>query len=200
MCMVFNESDDLNQSGSIFNDPSLQETYPQNDVPPKTSSANGLLNMYETFVEKFIEEPKKKYEHKNLQKYAKNHLAEQEEILKIFYSFGCNIILSEGLISIEYPQLNIVGKITVNGKDAEFDDNAKKIMKHLATLINNSNDFGHIMDNYEQENFYPVGELENEKVKINGVEQNVLAGTLMNKQGETKKVYYYKGKEITPDK
>lgn len=196
--MVFNENSDFSQNNSIFNDPELQQGgYPQiEQTPPKSS---GLLNMFNTFVDKFIEEPKKRKELKSLQKKADELLSEHEEVLKIFYSFGCNLYVNDGFIDIEYPPLNLKGRITLQNNTAEFDETTNKIMEHLAKLVNETNNFGQFMDKYEEEKYYPVGELERTKVLLNKTETEVLCGVMMNKNGETKQVYFYKGKEVQPD-
>lgn len=194
--MVFNESDDYSQNNSIFNSPELNEPPLPAEQEPVSS---GILDAFNTFVEKFVEEPKKKLELKKIQKQADKLLKPQEEILKIFYSFGCNIYMNDDSIDIEYPKLNLKGKITIVGDKAEFDETTNQIMEHLAKLVDGTNNFGNFMDKYEDEDFYPVSDLEREEILYNGNKITALTGTLMNKQGQTKQVYYYKGKEIEPD-
>ena len=199
--MVFNNSDESDQSGSIFNSPELNEPYAQPYYvnQPQPQQGSGLVDMFNNFVDKFIDEPKKKKELLKLQKEAQDKLGEHEEILKIFYNYGCNLKLYDGYMIVEYPPLNLMGSIKFTENGAEFDENANKIMEQLAKLLTTTNEFGSQMDNYEQEEFYPVGELEQVTIKLNGEEVKARCGTLMNKQGETKKVYYYKGKEVKPD-
>lgn len=194
--MVFNESDDYNQNNSIFNSPELQGPPP---LPDQGSVSGGVLDMFNTFVEKFVDEPKRKLELKNFQKQIDKQLGPTEEIFKIFYSFGCNLYVNEGFIEIEYPQLNLKGVITIKDGKAEFDETTTKIMEHLARLVNGTNNFGQFMDKYEDEKFYPASDLERQEITYKGENITVLTGTLMNKQGQTKQVYYYKGQEINPD-
>lgn len=199
--MVFNNNENnYNNNESIFSDPSLKaQEYPQLPVSQEPQLAETLLNFFDQFVNKFIEEPKRKNELKKFQNQAESILSPHEEILKIFYNFGCNLQLSEKYIDVEYPQLNLKGRITIDNNEVEFDDTAKKIMEHLAKLINNTNSMGGILDKYEQDKYYPASDLERKTIILEGKETEVLSGTMMNKQGLTKQVYYYKGKEVTPD-
>ena len=198
--MVLNNNDDLNQSGSIFNSNELREDYPQQPdyaVQPQVSSK--IIDIFNRFVDKFIDEPKKQRELRNFQKRAEDILSEHEEVLKIFYNYGCNIIIRDNFLTVEYPPLNLSGNIIFTDNGVEFDANTNKIMEQLAKLVMATNAFGSQMDDFEKQEFYPVGELEQVSIKYNNEEITALCGTLMNKQGETKKIYYYKGKEITPD-
>lgn len=194
--MSFNNQ---NNNESIFNDTtgmSLPEKYSEITEP----QSSGLLDLFDKFVNKFIDEPKQKLEIKKFQKQGNAILKEHEEILKIFYDFGCNLVLNDKYIDIEYMPLELVGRITItdDGK-AEFDENTQKIMEQLAKLIANANGLGGMMQNYEEQKFYPTGELTKTTISINGNPVEVMTGTLMNPQGETKQIYYHKGKEVYPD-
>ena len=78
--MSFNNQ---NNNESIFNDTtgmSLPEKYSEITEP----QSSGLLDLFDKFVNKFIDEPKQKLEIKKFQKQGNAILKEHEEILKIF--------------------------------------------------------------------------------------------------------------------
>ena len=201
--MEFNDNNENTQniSGSIFVDAASMEDY--GDVPvnyPPAQKENLILKLFESFVEKFIEEPKRRKEQKDFIESGQKMLGEYEDILTFFHDAGCLIVLNDNYIELEYPQLNLKGTITFKDGQPEFDDTTNKIMNHLSNMVINTNKLDDIINKHEDEGFYPVGDLAKETIILNGESAEVLAGEMMNKQGQTKKVYYYQGKEVQPDK
>lgn len=195
--MGFNDNNFNNDS--IFNSPELQPGYDYNAVNPQPTVGQGLAKFIDKVVNKFIEEPKAKRETRNLQKLADELFAENGEVLKVFYDFGCNIVFKDDFIELQYPQLDLVGKITIENDEAVFDETTQKIMEQLSKLVYNTSKLGDVINDYETQEFYPVGELVKRPITLNGKEVEVMTGMLVNPKGETKQVYYYKGKEVHPD-
>ena len=195
-------NDNNSMEGSIFNDPALKAEFTQPIMPvePPSQPAVNVMKFFDSLVNKLVDEPKQKGEIKKLSKEGAAMLQEHEEVLKIFYEFGCNIVLRDGEIEIECPPINVVGIITVHEDGTtEFDDATNQIMEYLSKMIVGSNNMNISINKYEDEGFYPVGELEKVVIKYKGQDVEALCGILQNDQGQTKKIYYYKGKEVTPD-
>ena len=200
--MVFGQDNNQNNNnfadnGSIFSTPAQNMSMPASqDAPPMKSGA--VMKFMDTLMSKFGDEPKPKEDIKKLVKEAEDLFKENEEIFHIMYQFGCNIEVAEGYVEFQYPALDLVGRLTFEkDKEPVLDENAQKIMEHLAVLIQNSNGMDAMINSYEEEEFYPVGDLEKQVLTINNQQYEVMVGTLMNPKGETKKVYYQNGKDVT---
>ncbi len=199
--MVFNDNNNQNINDSIFTDTSQIEGRQAFPVEETTKRGeNIIIKLFESFVEKFIDEPKRKKEIQNYIKSGTETLSEFEDILTLFHDTGCNIIVKDNLIELEYPVLNLKGTITLKDGEAVFDEVTNKILAHISAVIVNTNKLDDILNSYEEEGFYPVGDLTKKTIILNGKQTEVLLGEMMNKKGETRNVYYYKGKEVTPDK
>lgn len=198
------DNNKFNGSDSIFNDSSV---FPQgftNPVPQPASAqpvnSEGGGNFFVNLINKFVGNIPKKEEDIELQKQLVKFAKDNEDILEVFNKFDCKMEYGKDGIKLICPQLKIEGKITVKeDKTAEFDDNASRIMNHLANLVSGTNGLNMIVNEYEKQGFYPIDDLVKETVIYQGNSVEVMTGTLKNKQGETKKIYYYKGAEITPD-
>jgi hypothetical protein len=134
---------------------------------------------------------------KKIQKEAEKILSDSTSFFQLLYDFGCSLIYDKDFIEIYCEQINIKGKITVTkDKEFEFDENAKEILTYIANVINRSNSLHDIISKYEEQGFYPIGELKKETAIINGNECEVLVGTLENDKKEQKTIYYYNGNEL----
>ncbi|MBO6271401.1 hypothetical protein J6O48_01325 [bacterium] len=134
---------------------------------------------------------------KNLQKEADKLFEGNEEIFKVFHSFGCKLVYDRTSFKIICEPLKLTGTIKISKQqELEWDENAKKIIEYISNVVISSNSLESTLDNYEKEGFLPVGEMELKKIEINGAEREVLVGILKNSAGEEKTIYYYNGREI----
>lgn len=200
-------NDDSHMNGSIFDgnkgNYSNVPIAPENIPMPAANQVNN--NFVGTLVDKFMNSSKDKQnveqafiKDQSLQ--LKKIIEDNKEIFEIFAKYDCKMSIVENGIVVEYPSLNMTGKMTIKEDGTgEFDEDAMKIFEHLAKLIVRSEKMNSDIDKYEAEGFYPVGDLISEKITYKGQEIDVMVGMLANPKGETKKVYFYRGKEIHPE-
>lgn len=192
--MAYNDDNIINNNESIFS--TLQESQNQ-------QIQNGLSDIRihdNNIIKKFFEAVSEKLNEFKLQKTQKDIekiFSEVGPFLRFLYDYGCTAELKNDGIIIVCESLNKKGTLTVNkDKSVELDDDAKEIFNHVANLINKTNSLTEILNKYEEQGFYPVGELKTEKAIIDDKECEVLVGTLENDKKETKTIYYYNGKEV----
>ena len=194
--MVFENNDNGMGNNSIFDSPS--------DVNSKDAGAlngvNGTGYSETSFITKFFESVSgilKAQKDKNLLKKADEMIEESGSFLNLLNNFGCKISVCVDFIDISCEELKLAGRTTVNEKkELVFDENTKTILTYIANVINRTNSLHDIITKYEEQGFYPIGELEKEKAIINGQECEVLVGKLENSDKEQKTIYYYNGQEL----
>ena len=203
--------DDFNNSDSIFEDNSPEfssKPFP-NDLASDEKYKSHLNNSFiykilDSISEKMGEIAQKnkiEREIKSLQKYADKKFAGREEILKLFKSFGCHLTIMDKYVDFTCEQFNLKGKITFDkNQNAVFDEDTMRIFRIIANIIHNSNGLEDVINEYEKLGFYPIGELEQQTITVEGQQREVMAGILQNQQGEQKKIYFSNGKEVFPDK
>lgn len=202
--VMSHDNKNFGENDSIFSDSSSFSQGFTNPVPdavlnkpvPEQKEGGFLSKIVKKFIEAGQPSEADIQFRKELIKLAK----ENEDIFEVFNQFGCKLVYQKGCIVLKCPQLKLEGKITIKEDNtAEFDENTKRIMSHLANLVSNTNNLTLIVNEYEKQGFYPSGDLIKETIIYQGQSVEVLAGLLQNNKGETKKMYYYKGQEITPD-
>ena len=166
------------------------------DIPKPSRESAGML---EGLVDRLIKKPLKDSANKKEKTEFEKVVKENEELFKILMKYGCELVMQEDGAIINYPKMKLSGKIIVKNNKVEFDEDVKKIFQYIAQFEVQSGNLEQMIDSYEEQEFYPVGELEKQTVTYQGKEVEVMVGTLMNTKKETKKVYFYRGKEITPD-
>jgi len=192
--MAYNDDNIINNNESIFS--TLQESQNQ-----QIQSELSDIRIHDNnIIKKFFEAVSEKLNEFKLQKTQKDIekiFSEVGPFLRFLYDYGCTAELKNDGIIIVCESLNKKGTLTVNkDKSVELDDDAKEIFNHVANLINKTNSLTEILNKYEEQGFYPVGELKTEKAIIDDKECEVLVGTLENDKKETKTIYYYNGKEV----
>ncbi len=198
------DNKNFGENESIFSDSSSFTQGFTNPVPDavlnKSAPERKTGGFLSKIVKKFIDAGQPSEEDVKFRKELIKLAKENEDIFEVFNQFGCKLEYQKGCIILKCPQLKLDGKITIKEDNtAEFDENTQRIMSHLASLVSNTNNLTLIVNEYEKQGFYPSGDLVKETVTYQGKSVEVLAGILQNKKGETKKMYYYKGQEITPD-
>jgi len=139
-------------------------------------------------------------ENKKLQKTAAKLFKGNEEFIKLLNDFDCSLIHKQNVIEIKCEKFNLSGNITIETDgNMLFDENSQKILYYIAKVVNHSENMDNLLNNNEDDGFYPVGNLVKQKIMLNGKETEVLTGILANTKGETKQIYYYNGKEVQPD-
>lgn len=202
--------DDINNPDSIFEDNSpefsskpLPNDLTSDDKYKSHLNNNFIFKILDSISEKLgdiAQKNKTEREIKALQKYAENKLAGREEILKLFKSFGCHLTIMDKYVEMSCEQFNLKGKITFDkNQNAVFDEDTMRIFRIIADIIKSSNSLEDVINEYEKQGFYPVGDLEQQTITVEGQQREVMAGTLQNQQGEQKKIYYANGKELFPD-
>lgn len=193
--MAYDEDNILNNNESIFSTLANQqsaEVIPENLQNIKIHENNFIKNFFDSVSSK-LKEVKMKKE----QEEAEQILNEIVPFLRMLYDYGCTIDLNIDGIIIKCDFLNKTGKLTINkDKSVDVDDSAKEILQHVANLINKTGSLSDIIGKYEEQGFYPVGELTKEKAIINGEECEVFVGILENNKKEKKTIYYYNGNEL----
>ena len=187
-------------SDSIFDDNLLKQNQIQVNTPEQQYSniqTGSIVSKLFDVVSEKINEISDKQKLQKLQKEASKLFEGNEDIFRLFYMFGCELIYKKKYIELSCPTIKLKGKITINeNNEANFDENVMKIFEHITNIITSSNNLENTIDSLEAEGFYPIGELENKTIEINGENIEVMVGTLQNQNGETKNVYFYNGREI----
>lgn len=202
--------ENFNNSESIFDDKSPEYSSDKmvNDLTSDAKykshlSNNFIYNIIDSIsdkLEEFAKKNKTDREIKALKKFAENKLAGREAVLKLFKAFDCHLTVMDKCVEFSCKQLNMTGKITFDkNQKAIFDETTINIFRTIAEIISNSNSLEDVIDKYEEQGFYPIGNLEKQTVTVDGKPKEVMVGTLQNQQGEQKKIYYSEGKEIFID-
>ncbi|MCR5266208.1 MAG: hypothetical protein K6E29_06400 [Cyanobacteria bacterium RUI128] len=185
-------------SESIFNSSAHQEVpIISKEVPMPTTA--GSTNFIEGLLSKLIKNPKDLL-FSNKKGNVTNIIEQNIDFFEALVKLKFRLVMQDDGFIIVNPDNTMSGKVTfLKNNESKFDDNAQILFNQIANLIINNDGLETMIDAYEKDNFYPVGELVKETITYNGKEIEVMAGTLMNPKKETKKVYFYKGKEVFPD-
>ncbi len=188
-------------NNSIFDDLKNQAaTPPQMEIPPVPAQQESLLGSFINSVKNKLDEAKqKKLEDKNFEE-LNNLVDTNSETLIILKSFGCKITLRAlDLIEVDCDEFKLKGFMQIKDEKVEMDENCQQIFRTISEIISSGYRIDEILSKYESEEFYPYGEIEQIKVTYKGTEIKASQGTLMNPKGETRKIIFYRGYEITPD-
>lgn len=207
--MKFDENDDSKKytgHESIFEDSEVADLLAAKAISPESFDYeaiqdDGLLSKLINILGAFSKtSSKQNKETKKLQKLADNLFKDNEDILMLLNDFGCTMTIQDDYIEFKSERFDMTGKISLNSdKEPEFDDNALKILKSIAFVMENVNHADSRLEDNEKEGFYPVGDLEKQVIMLSGKETEVMKGTLANSSGAVRYVYFYNGKEVTPD-
>ncbi|MCM1264691.1 MAG: hypothetical protein NC200_00705 [Candidatus Gastranaerophilales bacterium] len=207
--MNFDESNEKNKytaHDSIFEDSEVAGLFAAHNIDidafdyEKIKDDGLFSKLINTISDKLTSTPKIDKNRKKMQKLADDAFKDNEDMLKLFNDFGCVMVLHEDYIELNAERFNLSGKISLNDENKfEFDEDAQKILYIISQLIEKVNNADANFDKSEQEGFYPVGDLEETIIMLDGQETKVLCGTLMNASGMTKKMYFHNGVEVVPD-
>jgi len=196
-------NDNLFQNESIFQsaknfEDSMSANLKQQAQPQNT----GLLGKFVKTITNKLNEYDEYRDNKKLQSQIGKIFEKEEKTLELLMNFGCKLEYNGPTkINIIWDKYKLKGQINLDSKCSEpFDAEAKKILGIIVNTILSSNNMENTIDRLEAEGFYPVGELENQTAILENKEVEVLIGTFENSAGETRKIYYYNGKEVFPPK
>ena len=191
--MDYNQDNMMDNNESIFTSLNQQQAEAQRGIQDVQIQGNSVISNFFDAVSSKIEE----FKTLKFQRDAKKIFEETGPFLRLLNEYGCVIELNADRIVVDCVPLKKKGVISVNkDKSLEYDDDMKYILSHIANVINRSDSLSDIITKYEEQGFYPIGELTKEKAIINGEECEVLVGTLENERNEQKTIYYYKGQEL----
>lgn len=175
---------------------SVPQDIPVHELPPQQNFFGSFINS----VKNKLEEVQFKKNSEKLGMQLQQLVDENTETLLILKSFGCQLtVISAGTVEISSEEFNITGHIYTTEDNVEIDEECEKLFSIISTIISGGYRIEDILNKYEQEEFYPYGEIEQIPVTYKGTEIKASKGTLMNPKGEIKKIIFYKGYEITPD-
>lgn len=189
-------------NNSIFGDLNNKNgmSMPQNVDMPELPPQQNLLGSFINNVKNKLDEAKQKKEAELLESELSNIISENTETLLILKSFGCKLkILSQEVVEISSEEFHIIGHIYTKNDAVEMDEECTKLFTIISEIINGGYRIEDILNKYEQEDFYPYGEIEQVPIIYKGTEIKASKGTLMNPKGETRTILFYKGYEILPD-
>jgi len=198
--MVFGQdNDNFNNNESIFGDgfPSYSTKVPKSYELPQliTPQTSGIMDA----MVKILGDTKNKLDASKFRKQLDKLIKQNQDLFDTFEKYGCKLIINENEVAVEYPKVNLKGQFTLNEDGtSEPDENAKQILKYITKKILNSEKMSGMIDDYDEEGFYPVGELRRGIGILDGKEVTMFSGILINAQGETKAVYFLNGKEVFP--
>lgn len=166
------------------------------DLPQEESLLGNFING----IKNKINEKKKAKEEEKFHNDLTEMFEKNTETMLILKSFGCKMTLRNiNLMEIRSDELNIVGFMKLENGNAEPDEECKKLFEIISKIISGGYRIDDILNKYEKQEFYPIGEIEKVKVKFQGQEIEASKGTLANPKGEKRTILFYRGYEITPD-
>lgn len=173
---------------------------PQNIPMPENQPQQNLLGNFINSVKNKLDEAKQKKESEQLEEQLTQILNENSEILLILKSFGCRLnIKSLNMVEIISDEFHLNGHIYINNENVEMDEECKKLFHIISTVVNGGYRIEDILNKYEEEDFYPIGEIEQIPVIYKGTEIQASRGRLANPKGEIRTIIFYRGYEIQPD-
>ena len=109
-------------------------------------------------------------------------------------------LIKKTISFIEVVFLMLVLKIYEKYKLGDMTkEECKKLFEIISTIKSGGYRIEDILNKYEEQEFYPIGEIEKVKVKFKGQEIEASKGTLANPKGEKRTILFYRGYEIKPD-
>lgn len=196
-----NNNDENFQSESIFQSAKNYEENIQKYPEQYSGESNGLFSkLVRTVTEKLNEYDTQK-ETKKFQETVQNALESDKDTIELLAKCGCKIqFTSNNKLLIRCDKYNLMGTIDMAAEGLDkLDDGAKKIIRILYEVKTGSENMEDCIDKLEAEGFYPVGNLEKKEMMLEGKKCTVLAGTFQNNARETKKLYFYHGKQVFPE-
>lgn len=173
---------------------------PQNIPMPEMPQQSNLLGSFINNIRNKLVEAKQQKTSESLGADLQNLVDENTETLLILKSFGCKItIKSLEIIEILSEEFHISGYMYIKDGNVDMDDECKKLFDIISQIISGGYRIEDILNKYEQEEFYPIGEIEQVPVIYKGTEINASRGRLANPKGEIRTVLFYRGYEIIPD-
>lgn len=167
---------------------------------PELPQEGSLLGNFINGIKNKVNEKKKEKAEQKLNNDLTEMVEENTETMLILKSFGCKMTLKNiHLMEISSEELNIIGFMKLENGKAEPDAECKKLFEIISTIISGGYRIEDILNNYEEQEFYPIGEIEKVKVKFKGQEIEASKGTLANPKGEKRTILFYRGYEIKPD-
>jgi len=167
---------------------------------PDIPQEGNLLGNFINGIKNKVNQKKKEKEEQKLHNDLAEMFEENTETMLILKSFGCKMILRNiNLMEISSEELNIIGFMKLEDGKAEPDEECKKLFEIISTIISGGYRIEDILNKYEEQEFYPIGEIEKVKIKFKGQEIEASKGTLANPKGEKRTIVFYRGYEITPD-
>lgn len=167
---------------------------------PELPQEGSLLGNFINGIKNKVNEKKKEKAEQKLNNDLTEMVEENTETMLILKSFGCKMTLKNiHLMEISSEELNIIGFMKLENGKAEPDAECKKLFEIISTIISGGYRIEDILNKYEEQEFYPIGEIEKVKVKFKGQEIEASKGTLANPKGEKRTILFYRGYEIKPD-
>lgn len=167
---------------------------------PELPQEGSLLGSFINGIKNKVNEKKKEKAEQKLNNDLTEMVEENAETMLILKSFGCKMTLKNiHLMEISSDELNIIGFMKLENGKAEPDAECKKLFEIISTIISGGYRIEDILNKYEEQEFYPIGEIEKVKVKFKGQEIEASKGTLANPKGEKRTILFYRGYEIKPD-
>lgn len=202
-----NNKDDNLLSGqeSIFEDSEVSASIGRNKYLDDTKGLenfqdNSIISKFFNTLSNVLNEDENTKNIKKIQKFADKIFKDNEDFIKLLHDFNCVMVYKENYIELQCDKFKLKGKILIESDgNMLFDENAQRILYNISEIMKHSNNVDSILDNNEKDGFYPVGNLEKTKIIYQGKEVEAFCGTLMNKLGQTKQIYYYNSKEVIPD-
>lgn len=173
---------------------------PQNVPMPEMPQQQNLLGSFINNIKNKLDEVKHQKSIEQLEITLNNFVDENTETLLILKSFGCKLtIKSPEIIEISSEEFKISGYMYIKNNSVDMDEDAEKLFNIISQIISGGYRIEDILNKYEKEEFYPIGEIEQVPIIYKGTEITASRGRLANPKGEIKTILFYKGYEILPD-
>lgn len=190
-------------NNSIFDSPNINEASYFSSLPKELPELNQQGGAFETFFNKIkskIDDAKKEAEDEKIAKSLEKMAEDNSEILLILKSFGCTMtVVALDKILFKSDELNLGGYATIKDGVPEMDENCKQLFETITQIITGGYRIEDVLSKYEEQEFYPIGEITPVEINYKGTKITASQGTLANPKGEFKTILFYKGYEILSD-
>lgn len=191
------------ENNSIFDSPDIKENSALipiiNELPEVTNQVN-TLDAFINKIKSKINNAQKEIEDEKLRKSLEKIVEDNSEILLILKSFGCTMTVVEmNKVLFKSDEINLSGYATIKDGVAEMDDDCKQLFEVISQIITGGYRIDEVLAKYEEQEFYPIGEIQPVEINYKGTKITASQGTLANPQGEFKTILFYKGYEILSD-
>ncbi|MBR3890310.1 hypothetical protein IKJ53_07330 [bacterium] len=191
------------ENNSIFDSPDINENSALIPIIKNLPEVTNQSNTLDSFINKIkskINETKKTIEDEKLAKSLEKMTEDNSEILLILKSFGCTMTLvKQDKVLFKSDELNLSGYATIKDGVAEMDEDCKQLFEVISQIITGGYRIDEVLAKYEEQEFYPIGEIQPVEINYKGTKITASQGTLANPQGEFKTILFYKGYEILSD-